>query len=72
LPGLAFDDAAAVSYGILAELTERSGRQVRGRALGLMIAAVPHSVGAALATANTKDFSALAPVLAIILSGSSS
>jgi predicted nucleic acid-binding protein len=65
--GLPFDDDAAASYGIITELVEHSGRQARGRAIDLMIAAVAHANNAALATLNPKDVAPLETIIEIIV-----
>ncbi|MDR0847842.1 MAG: PIN domain-containing protein [Propionibacteriaceae bacterium] len=64
--GLPFDDNAATSYAVVTELVLRAGRQVRGRAVDLLIASIAHSHGAALVTANQDDFAPLAPLMPII------
>ncbi|MCL2803667.1 MAG: PIN domain-containing protein [Micrococcales bacterium] len=64
--GLPFDDAAAASYGLITRLVLESGRQVRGRAHDLMIAAIAHVNGAALITADLDDFGSLDPLVRII------
>jgi len=64
--GAPFDDDAAMSYGIITDLVLARGRSVRGRVMDLMIAAIAHSHGAALVTANTADFAGLEPVLTVL------
>jgi predicted nucleic acid-binding protein len=64
--GLPFGDAAARSYGIITEVVLKAGRQVRGRAIDLLIAAVAHSVGAGVVTLNPSDFAGLEAVLPIL------
>jgi predicted nucleic acid-binding protein len=64
-PGIPFDHNAAISYGIITEFVERSGRKVRGRAIDLLIAAVAHANNAAIVTLNPADFKPLETVLEI-------
>ena len=63
---LAFDSAVATSYGMLAALTLRAGRQPRRRAFDLLIAATAHAHLAALATRDLSDFEHLGEHLTII------
>ena len=65
-PGLPFDDHAAVSYGILAEVVVRAGRQVRGRAVDLLIASIAHAHQACLITENGPDFAPLNRLMPIL------
>jgi len=65
-PGLPFDDQAAVSYGIIAEAVVRAHRQVRGRAVDLLIAAIAHANQAALITDNGADFAPLHRLMPIL------
>jgi predicted nucleic acid-binding protein len=64
--GLPFDDQASISYGLLASLTLRAGRQLRGRQLDILIAAVAHANQAAIVTANPGDFIALAGAIPVL------
>jgi predicted nucleic acid-binding protein len=51
---LPFDDAAAGRYAVIVDRRERSGRPIR--AFDAQIASICRSVGASLATRNTRDF----------------
>ncbi|MGB3909859.1 MAG: PIN domain-containing protein [Pseudolysinimonas sp.] len=65
--GLPFDDAAAGAYETVCGLVLSNGREVRGRAIDLMIAATAAAHGAAIITRNPADFAgleALVPVVA--------
>ncbi|MPY80902.1 MAG: PIN domain-containing protein [Actinophytocola sp.] len=53
---LPIDDAVAASYGELAAVVARTGRQPRARIMGLLIAATAHAHDARLYTCNAKDF----------------
>lgn len=64
--GVPFDDAAASSFGYFTELVIGRGRQVRGRHVDLMIAAIAHSRGAAVITSNVDDFVGLDDALTVI------
>lgn len=55
-PGVPFDDAAADAYGTACGLVLAHGREVRGRAVDLMIASTAAAQGAVLITRNTDDF----------------
>ena len=57
--GLPFDDAASEAYGTLCGLVIANGRQVRGRAIDLMIAATAAAHDAAVLTRDTRDFAGL-------------
>ena len=52
---LPIDGAVARSYGHLAALVARSGRQPRSRVMDLLIAATAHANDAALVTRNASD-----------------
>ncbi|HMR12424.1 MAG TPA: PIN domain-containing protein [Arachnia sp.] len=58
-PGIPFDDAAATAYETICALVLARGREVRGRAIDLMIAATAASCGAAVITRNVEDFAGL-------------
>lgn len=64
--GLPFDDAAAATYGILCGLVLANGREVRGRAIDLMIVATAATHDAAVLTRNTEDFVGLEDFVAVI------
>lgn len=64
--GLPFDDGAAEAYGILCGLVLANGREVRGRAVDLMIAATAAAHDAAVLTRNTDDFAGLEDFVAVI------
>lgn len=57
--GLPFDDAAAEAYGTLCGIVLGNGREVRGRAIDLMIAATAVAHDAAVLTRNVSDFAGL-------------
>ncbi|MHB1235654.1 MAG: PIN domain-containing protein [Microbacteriaceae bacterium] len=62
---LPFDEHAAYSYGTLAaEVTKQ--RPAHSRSKDIMLAAHAHSLGAALATRNAKDFTLIAHLVEII------
>ncbi|MBX3193779.1 MAG: PIN domain-containing protein [Microbacteriaceae bacterium] len=65
-PGLPFDDGAADAYQTICGLVLASGREVRGRALDLMIAATAAAHGAAVITSNPDDFVGLEGLVPII------
>jgi predicted nucleic acid-binding protein len=52
---LPIDASVARSYGMLAHVTVRAGRQPRRRALDLLIAATAHAHGVALYTRDEAD-----------------
>jgi predicted nucleic acid-binding protein len=52
---LAIDGDVARSYGRLASVLARSGRQPRARVMDLLIAATAHAHGASLYTRNAAD-----------------
>lgn len=64
--GLPFDDAAAEAYGIVCGLVIDRGREVRGRALDLMIAATAAAHGASVITRNPDDFLGLDGLVPVI------
>src|SRR5450759_5412553 len=63
---LAVDDAVARSYGHLAAMMARSGRQPRGRVMDLLIAATAHANNAALYTRNASDLRGIEDSLQIV------
>jgi predicted nucleic acid-binding protein len=65
--GLPFDDAAAASYGIIAGYVMSQGRQLRGRVVDLMVAAVAHANRATLITLDAKDLAMLEPITPVIV-----
>lgn len=54
--GIPFDDAAADAYETVCGLVLAGGREVRGRAIDLMIAATAAAYGAVVITRNVDDF----------------
>ena len=54
LPVLAYDEAAAHSYGEIATQRQRAGRSVQP--CDIMIAAIAHQHDASIATRNVRDF----------------
>lgn len=64
---LPFDAAAARSFGRLAADVRRAGRQLRPRALDVMIAAVAVSQALPLYTANPRDFAGLSGLEVVAL-----
>lgn len=64
--GLPFDDAAAEAYEAACGLVLGRGREVRGRAIDLMIAATAAAHGAAVLTRNVEDFTGLAGLVTVI------
>ena len=54
--GIPFDDAAADAYQTVCGLVLAGGREVRGRAIDLMIAATAAAHGAVVITRNVDDF----------------
>jgi predicted nucleic acid-binding protein len=54
--GIPFDDAAADAYETVCGLVLAGGREVRGRAIALMIAATAAAQGAVVITRNVDDF----------------
>lgn len=65
--GIPFDDAAADAYETVCGLVLSRGRQVRGRALDLMIAATAAAHGAAVITRNPHDFDGLDGLVPIVV-----
>jgi toxin FitB len=63
---LAIDDAVTRSYGHLASVMARSGRQPRGRVMHLLIAATAHAHDAALYTRNAADLRGIEDSLEIL------
>lgn len=64
--GLAFDDAAADAYQTICGLVLANGREVQGRAIDLMIAAIALAYGAAVITRNPDDFAGLDGLMPVI------
>jgi len=64
--GLPFDDAVADAYQTVCGLVLANGRDVRGRAIDLMIAATASVHGAAVITHNPADFAGLDGLVPII------
>ena len=64
-PGIAFDDAAAASFGILTALVVEQGQSPRVAVLDRMIAATAHCLGVALVTRDKRFtvFESLVPVV---------
>lgn len=58
-PGIPFDDSAADAYETVCGLVLAHGREVRGRAIDLMIAATAAAHGATVFTRNPGDFAGL-------------
>ncbi|WP_459801974.1 PIN domain-containing protein [Herbidospora sp. RD11066] len=63
---LPYDDEAARMYGQICAAVRAAGRQPRGRAADLMIAAIAASNGLPLYTANPKDFAGLDGMVEIV------
>ena len=63
---LAFDAAAARSYGQVVAAVADSGRSHRRRIADLLIAATAHANGLALYTRNPNDFAGLEDLLLVI------
>lgn len=61
-----FDSATAESYGMLANVVRRAGRDPRPRRLDLLIAATAERHGLSLATRNAEDFRHLDSVLHVV------
>ncbi len=55
-PGIPFDDAAADAYETACGLVLAGGREVRGRAIDLVIAATAAAQGAVVITRTVDDF----------------
>ncbi|MDR1635320.1 MAG: PIN domain-containing protein [Bifidobacteriaceae bacterium] len=64
--GVPFDDAAADAYETVCGLVLAGGREVRGRAIDLMIAATAAAHGAAVITRNVDDFAGLEGFVAVV------
>lgn len=67
--GVPFDDEASVAYGTICGLVLAAGRQVRGRAIDLMIAAVAAANDAVVVTRNPRDFAGLEGFVQVIDAG---
>lgn len=65
-PGIPFDDAAADAYETVCGLVLAAGRDPRGRAIDLMIAATAVAAGAGVITRNVNDFAGLDGLVAVI------
>lgn len=65
-PGVPFDDAAADAYETVCGLVLAAGRDPRGRAIDLMIAATAVASGAAVITRNLDDFAGLDGLLTVV------
>ncbi len=63
---LAFDAAAARSYGQMVAAVADSGRSHRRRIADLLIAATAHANGLALYTRNPDDFAGLEDLLPVV------
>lgn len=63
---LAFDRAAARSYGLIIAAVAASGRSHRRRVADLLIAAVAHANGLALYTRNPDDFVGLDTLITVV------
>ena len=63
---LAFDAAAARSYGQVVAATVESGRSHRRRIADLLIAATAHANGLALYTRNPDDFAGLNDLIRVV------
>lgn len=63
---LAFDRAAARSYGQVVAAVAAAGRSHRRRVADLLIAAVAHANGLAVYTRNPGDFEGLEGLLAVV------
>ena len=66
LEPLAFDAAAARSYGLVVAAVAREGRKHRSRFADLLIAATAHANGLALYTRNGDDFAGLEDLVKVI------
>jgi predicted nucleic acid-binding protein len=64
--GLAFDDAAASAYETACGLVLATGREVRGRAIDLMIAATAAAHGASVLTRNPDDFAGIDGLVSVV------
>lgn len=63
---LPVDDAVAASYGMLAAVVAKSGRQPHARVMDLLIAATAHVHNARLYTRNSSDLKGLEEHLEIV------
>jgi predicted nucleic acid-binding protein len=63
---IAFDAAAARSYGQIVAAVAESGRSHRRRIADLLIAATAHANGVALYTRNPDDFAGLEDLLLVV------
>lgn len=63
---LAFDAAAARSYGQVVAGVQAAGRSHRSRAADLLIAAIAHANGLALITRNPDDFLGLDDLIEVV------
>lgn len=64
--GIPFDDAVADAYETVCGLVLAGGREVRGRAIDLIIAATAAAHGAAVITRNTDGFAGLDGFVAVV------
>lgn len=64
--GIPFDDAAAQAYETVCGLVLAGGREVRGRAIDLMIASTAIAQGAVVITRNVNDFVGLEGLLTVV------
>lgn len=64
--GLPFDDAAAEAYESACGLVLERGREVRTRAIDLMIAGTAAAHGAVVLTRDKQDFAGLAGLVTVI------
>lgn len=65
-PGIPFDDDAAHAYETVCGLVLDSGREVRGRSIDLMIAAIAATHGAIVITRNIDDFAGLEGFITVV------
>jgi len=63
---IAFDAAAARSYGQIISAVVETGRSHRRRIAGLVIAATAHANGLALYTRNPDDFDGLGKLITVV------
>lgn len=63
---LPFDAAAARSFGLVVAAVRSAGRQARGRAMDLLIAAIAVSRALPLYTRNARDFAGLEEILEVV------
>lgn len=64
--GIPFDDDATDAYEAICGLVLANDREVRGRAIDLMIAAIAVAHGAAVITRDADDFSGLDGLVTVI------